>query len=88
MWRCTFVLPLWKGDGSSMTNNYWPISKLCVVPKILERLVNNQLKIVDWIKIVFYLLSGFRKLHSTVTASLKVLSEALDAKIYSAALFI
>lgn len=44
MWRCTFVFPLWKGGGSSMTNNYWPISKLCVVPKVLERLVNNQLK--------------------------------------------
>lgn len=88
---CLCTPPLKAGDSSTVSN-YRPISKLCVLSKVLQRLVNNQLQsYLDENRILSPFQSGFRKLHSTGTASIKVLKdvyEALDAKNYCAALFI
>jgi len=44
IWKSAFVLPLLKGGDPTLLNNYRPISKLCVLNKVLESLVNFQLK--------------------------------------------
>lgn len=87
-----FVLPLLKGGDPSKPNNYRPISKLCILAKVFERLVSDQLK--DFLErndILSRHQSGFRKKHSTVSAALKVLNdilEALDLRKLCVALFI
>lgn len=69
-----------------------PISKLSVIAKILESIVSEQLKqflVSNSVLSVFQ--SGFRKNHSTTTATMKVLYDiisALDDHKSCAALFI
>lgn len=72
--------------------NYQPISKLSILSKVLERLLNDQLK--DFFQannILSPYQSGFRKQQSTITASIKVrndLIESLDNRKSCAALFV
>ncbi len=40
IWKSAFVVPLSKGGDLSSMDNYRPISKLCILSKILENLVN------------------------------------------------
>ena len=44
VWKSAFVLPLLKGGESSIVNNYRPISKLCILAKVFEKLFCDQLK--------------------------------------------
>ncbi len=73
-------------------DNYRPISKLCILSKILENLVNKQLtQYLNDYNILSSNQSGFRKGHSTTTAILKVLNdivESLDNKQHCACIFI
>lgn len=74
-------MPLLKGGDPSVLTNYWPISNLCVLSKI--PLYSND--------IVSKFQSGFRKKHSTNTATIKVINDiivALDKKLYCVSLFI
>ena len=86
VWKSAFVLPLLKGGKPSEVNNYRPISKLCILAKVFERLVSDQLKeFLDFNNILSPFQSGFRKRHSTVTAALMVLNDfihALDCTFY------
>ena len=91
-WKSAFVVPLLKGGESSIVNNYRPISKLCVISKVFEKLVSDQLKgYLDANDILSTYQSGFRKQHSTTSAALKVTNDiidAVDSKRFCAALFI
>ncbi len=87
-----YVRPLFKGGYPTVLDNYRPISKLSILSKVLESLVNDQLKEFLSSKNA---LSEFnpvlRKKHSTSTAIIKVLNDlmvSLDNKNHSAALFI
>lgn len=44
IWKSAFVTPLFKGGDPKIVNNYRPVSKLCILSKILESLINEQLK--------------------------------------------
>uniref|UniRef100_A0A8C5N2E5 Reverse transcriptase domain-containing protein n=1 Tax=Gouania willdenowi TaxID=441366 RepID=A0A8C5N2E5_GOUWI len=92
VWKSAFVLPLLKGGDPAVLTNYRPISNLCVLSKILESLVCDQLKEFLYSnEILSKLQSGFRKKHSTITATMKVINDiiaALDKKQYCASLFI
>ena len=71
-WKCAKVIPLFKqGDHSDM-NNHRPISIIPVVAKVFERIIYDQ--IYDYLTvndIITSYQSGFRSLHSTVTALLE-----------------
>ncbi len=81
-----------KGGDPTNLNNYRPISKLSVIAKILESIVSEQLKeFLVSNSILSRFQSGFRKNHSTVTATMKVLNDitcALDNGRSCAAVFI
>ncbi|KAI4830607.1 hypothetical protein KUCAC02_002226 [Chaenocephalus aceratus] len=92
VWKSAYVLPLLKGGEATILNNYRPISKLSVLAKVLERLVSEQVKEFLCINdILSKHHSGFRKKHSTITATMKVVNDItsiLDNKQSCAALFI
>ncbi len=61
-------------------DNYRPISKLCILSKILETLVNKQLtQYLNDYNILSSNQSGFRKGHSNTTATLKVLNDIVES---------
>ena len=81
-----------KGGDPTKLDNYRPISKLSVIAKILESIVSEQLKefLVDK-NILSMFQSGFRKNHSMITATMKVLNDitcTLDSRKSCAAIFI
>ena len=91
-WKSAMVLPLLKGGDPSDLNNYRPISRLSVMAKVFESLVNEQLKkfLTDH-NILSESQSGFRSGHSTTSAAMLVsndIIEALDKKKHCAALFV
>ena len=76
VWKSAYVLPLLKGGEATILNNYRPISKLSVLAKLLERLVSEQVKVfLCKNDILSKHQSGFRKQHSTITATMKVLND-------------
>jgi hypothetical protein len=66
------VIPIYKQDDIHSLNNYRPISILPVLSKIFERIVFNQLyEYFQHHKLFYISQHGFRKLHSTETATLE-----------------
>ena len=64
--------PLFKQGESFDLNNYLPISVTSVVAKVFERIVYDQLyNFLNSEEIISKQQSGFRSLHSTVTALLE-----------------
>jgi hypothetical protein len=80
------------GLDSSDPANYRPISNLSFVSKLVERVIHRQLSnYVEMHKLLPPTQSGFRRLHSTETAVLKVYNDialALDAGFVTALLLL
>ncbi len=77
-WRTHLITPIHKSGDKSFVNNYRPISLLCVVSKVLERLVYNHLLAF----VSGYLSSaqfGFRQKHSTLQQMLVFLNGIYDS---------
>ena len=75
-WKCSKVIPLFKQGERHDPNNYRPISIIPVVAKVFERIIYDQVKaFIDENKLFFKSQSGFRSLHSTVTALLEATND-------------
>ena len=74
-WKCARVTPLFKQGEASDLNNYRPISVISVIAKVFERIVYDQLyNCLSNEDIISTHQSGFRSLHSTVTALLEAIA--------------
>ena len=70
-WKCSKVIPLFKQEERFDLNSYRPISVTPIIAKVLERIVYNQLYgYLSMNNLISSQQSGFRSLHSTVTALL------------------
>ena len=76
-WKVAKVSPLFKSGDQSDANNYRPISVLPTIARVFERLFFEQLySYFNENKLLSYSQqSGFRSLHSTVTALLEITNE-------------
>ena len=71
-WKSARVIPLFKQGERSDLNNYRPISVISVIAKVFERIVYDQLySFLAKEDVISKQQSGFRSLHSTVTALLE-----------------
>ena len=71
-WKCARVTPLFKQGEPSDLNNYRPISVISVIGEVFERIIYDQLyNFLTNEDIISNHQSGFRSLHSTVTALLE-----------------
>ena len=86
------VIPLFKSDDPELFNNYRPVSLLCTVSKVFERIMYNRLlSFLDEYKILFSYQFGFRKHHSTYMALMTLmdsLTHCLDNGEYVIDIFL
>ena len=74
------VLPLFKKGNTYLFDNYRPISLLPCISKVLEKVVYNQLyEYFDRHKLFISEQHGFRKKHSTETATLEFVGRVLSS---------
>ena len=70
------VSPVFKSGDQSDANNYRPISVLPTIARVFERLIFEQLySYFNENKLLYSYQSGFRSLHSTVTALFDITNE-------------
>ena len=75
-WKYAKVIPIHKHGKRNCTDNYRPISIIPVVAKVFERIIYNQLSLFFCEnRLLNNCQSGFRGLHSTVTALLEATNE-------------
>lgn len=92
IWKCARVTPIFKSGDSADINNYRPISIMCNVAKVFEKLLSRQLS--DYIvsnNILSSHQSGFRSSYSTTTALLKFTNDiysSLESGHITGAIFI
>ena len=71
-WKCAKVIPLFKEGNHSDLNNYRPISIVPIVAKVFERIIYDQVYgYLTKNNLISSQQSGFRSVHSTVTALLE-----------------
>ena len=74
------VIPLYKADDAFEFNNYRPVSLLCVISKVFEKVMYNRL--IDFLE-TFSILNnsqfGFRKMHSTYMALMNLMNRLITS---------
>ena len=74
------VIPLYKADDAFLFNNYRPVSLLCVISKVFEKVMYNRL--IDFLE-TFAILNnsqfGFRKMHSTYMALMTLMNRLISS---------
>ena len=69
IWKVAKVTPFFKSGSRSDANNYRPISVVSVFPRILERIVRNQIyEHLKATKALTMIQSAFRKFCSPITS--------------------
>ena len=65
-WKSHLITPVFKSGDRSLVNNYRPISLLCIISKVLERLIYNH--IIDYLstEVLNSVQFGFRRGKSTI----------------------
>lgn len=78
--KAAYITPLLRGEDRANVDNYHPFSKLSILAKILESLVNAQLKqfLIEY-NILSEFQSGFRTGHSTITAAILVANNIINS---------
>ena len=90
IWKITKTIPLHKSGNKSRVENYRPISNLCSLSKIFEKLIQIKLDKIasnNNIDLTNPKQHGFKKKHSTITAMLEIqnrIATALDNDEYAA----
>ena len=81
--KITNVLPLFKAYDPCVFNNYLPVSRLCIISKVYEKIIYNRLLTFfgDY-NVLLENQFGFRKLHSPYVA-LMVLTDKLIKRIWT-----
>ena len=75
-WKCAKVVPIHKQGKRNCVDNYRPISIVPVVAKVFERIIYDQVhSFISENRLLTNCQSGFRGLHSTVTALLDTTNE-------------
>ena len=70
------VIPLYKTDDPMLFNNYRPVSILCVLSKVFEKVMYSRLsQFLDTYQILFEKQFGFRKQHYTYMALLTLIDK-------------
>ena len=78
-WKCPIVTPIYKSGDTDNVENYRPVSLLCIISKILEKVVAIQL--IDFLEKNRLLCNeqhGFRPSLSTETALLKITNKIYE----------
>jgi hypothetical protein len=87
-WKVAKVIPLYKKGDASEISKYRPISNLCTLSKVFEKLILNRLwEIADKEKVDLTGTTqhGFKPNRSTITAALtSMISRAIDGDKYAA----
>ena len=87
LWKKANIIPIPKVNVPKTSKDYRPVSILCVLGKVLEKLVHMQVtKFLNDHNLFTENQSGYRKGYSTITALLKVtddVREAIDKKLLS-----
>lgn len=91
-WKAARVIPLYKAGKANQVGNYRPISILPVISKLIERAVQVQLgKHLSERNILSPFQCGFRKAHSTETATISLtdtIRRNIDQGLLTGAVFI
>ena len=74
------VLPLYKADDNMVFNNYRPVSLLCILSKVFEKVMHSRLSsFLERNKILLNNQFGFRKHHSAYMALMILLDKIVKA---------
>ena len=72
------VLPLYKADDPFVFNNYRPVSLLCVLSKVFEKVMHNSLIVyLETYKILVHYQFGFSKNHSSYMALMSLMDKLI-----------
>lgn len=72
-WKSSKVIPIKKKERNVNLSNLRPISILCALSKVFERILKNQIQShIERYNLMHQFQSGFRRGHSTTSAFLKV----------------
>ena len=76
------VIPLYKSDDSFVFNNYRPVSLLCVISKVFEKVMYNRLlEFLETYKILTNSQFGFRKSYSTYMALMTLMDRLITSLV-------
>ena len=80
IWKCSRITPIHKAGSELDPNNYRPISIICSIAKVFEKLIHKQLSnYLSNHNILSPVQSGFRANHSTTTTLLKLTNDIFSS---------